>query len=104
MGRLFWYCRLDDGLHQMLGDQVIQDEAISGAFMIDLIDCLKERYQSYESKVEVVEFGIFAFVAYLGALRRNKVAMVNLGAMRKLRDLMNRSQEEFPMLLWCYKV
>ena len=54
--------------------------------------------------MEVVEFGIFAFVAYLGALRRNKVAMVNLGAMRKLRDLMNRSQEEFPMLLWCYKV
>ena len=96
VGRSYWYCRFDDGLHRRLGDQVVQDEAISSKVMVEMMKILETRFQKDASDCEVVEAGTFFLIAYLGGLRGNEVPMANLGAMRKLRKTTLKFQAEFP--------
>lgn len=95
-GRSFWYCRFDDGLHRRLGDQVIQDEAISGRVMREVIGRLNERVEADPMDKEAVEAGTFFLLAYLGGLRGNEVAMANLGAMRTMMETTKAFQERVP--------
>ena len=95
-GRSYWYCRFDDGLHRRLGDQVVQDEAISGRVMREVIKVLNARVEANAEDTEAVEAGTFFLLAYLGALRGNEVAMANLGAMRSMRETTQNFQERIP--------
>ena len=95
-GRSFWYCRFDDGLHRRLGDQVVQDEAISGRVMREVIKVLDARVVADPNDTEAIEAGAFFLLAYLGALRGNEVAMANLGAMRSVMKTTQNFQESTP--------
>ena len=46
------------------------------------MDKLKIRYRNGVGGNAMVEFGVFALAAYLGALRGNKLAMADLGKLK----------------------
>ena len=79
--------RFDKGLHCRIGDQAIQDEAILARVMKKVIKLMEARFQEDKENTEVVEASMFFLVAYLTALRGNKIPMANFGAMRNLQNM-----------------
>ena len=79
--------RFDKGLHCRIGDQAIQDEAILARVMKKVIKLMEARFQEDKKNTEVVEASMFFLVAYLTALRGNKIPMANFGAMRNLQNM-----------------
>ena len=75
---------------------MIQDEAISGRVMREVIKVLDARVEADPSDTEAVEAGTFFMLAYLGALRGNEVAMANLGAMRNMMETTKAFQDKVP--------
>ena len=74
----------------------MQDEAISGRVMKEVIKVLNARVESDPNDKEAVEAGTFFLLVYLGALRGNEVAMANLGAMRGMMETTQAFQEPVP--------
>jgi hypothetical protein len=64
----FWYGRFTRGLHERIGDLIIQDLAISKEVMMEIMRSIEERFIADPDDVRNVELGYFCLVSWLAAL------------------------------------
>ena len=83
----FWYSRFTRGLHERVGDLIIQDLAISKGVMLEIMVIIEARFKRDPSDEINIELGYFCLVAWLGALRGNEVMYINLGETLKLLQM-----------------
>jgi hypothetical protein len=89
----FWYARFSRGLHERVGDLVIQDLAISKSVMQELMKIIEEKFQSDPQDERNIELGYFCLTAWLAALRGNEVMYANLGEIKLLLEIAKREKE-----------
>ena len=80
----FWYARFTRGLHERVGDLIIQDLAISKEVMLEIMRIIERRFVENPSDTLNIELGYFCLVSWLAALRGNEVMYSNLGETVKL--------------------
>jgi hypothetical protein len=86
-----WYEKFLSGMHKRMGDSVKQDEAISVEQMIALMEMferdwgvlLKNGERTNNQVREVLFPGLFAVLAFCGALRGEEVSLMDLGATKE---------------------
>ena len=88
----FWYSRFARGLHERVGDLIIQDLAISKEVMLEIMKIIERRYTNNPTYALNIELGYFCLVAWLGALRGNEVMFANLGETMKLLELARKEK------------
>ena len=97
----FWYSRFTRGLHERVGDLIIQDLAISKDVMLEIMLIIERRLVENPNDTRNIELGYFCLVSWLAALRGNEVMYSNLGETNKLLELAkgNRAAPHAPLVL-----
>ncbi len=85
-----WYTRMMKGMHERMGDLIVQDQAISRELMIEIMKDLERKLRDEsESYARWVEVGTYVLILWLAALRGNEGMMADLGG---CIELMNESE------------
>ncbi len=76
----FWYTRMMKGMHERMGDLVIQDQAVSRELQVALMDELERKVMEDPiNRDRWIEVGTFVMMLWLGGLRGNEAMMADLG-------------------------
>lgn len=83
----FWYTRMMCGMHERMGDLVIQDQAVSRELQEALMEEIEEKLTTDPANYDKwVEVGTLAMMLWLGALRGNEAMMASLDGCIKMMN------------------
>ncbi len=83
----YWYTRMMKGMHERMGDLVVQDLAISRELQIALMDSLENKINlSRGDSDRWIEIGVYVMLLWLGALRGNEAMQASLEGCIKMME------------------
>ena len=89
----YWYTRMMKGMHERMGDLIVQDQAISRELQLALMELIEDKLDAEpENRVRWIEVGTYVMILWLGALRGNEAMMSSLDGCRKLMRESESSQ------------
>ncbi len=81
----YWYSKMMKGMHERMGDLVVQDQAISRELQEALMESVELKLvKESENYDRWVEIGAYLMMLWLGALRGNEAMMADLEGCRKM--------------------
>ncbi len=99
----YWYSRMMKGMHERMGDYVIQDQAISKELQEAIMESLERKMVEEPDMYDRwVEIGVYVMILWLGALRGNEAMMASLDgciAMMKQSESAQTEDRQFGVLV-----
>ncbi len=92
----YWYTRMMKGMHERMGDLVVQDQAISRELQIEIMKELEKKLiYDRVNKDRWIEIGTYVMMLWLGSLRGNEAMMADLGGCAQLMKESEIAQSDF---------
>ncbi len=91
----YWYTRMMKGMHERMGDLVVQDLAISRELQEALMNSLEKKIESSSrGRERWVEIGTYLMMLWLGALRGNEAMQASLDGCIAMMEESKMNQTE----------